>query len=74
MKRYHYCFAYVLFADKSCKKSNDDGEEVNSIMDYYFKTIETNDLTNTLIIVVRYFGGKSLEFLVCNHKTSALLY
>ena len=22
----HYCFAYVLFADKSCKKSNDDGE------------------------------------------------
>ena len=71
----HYCFAYVLFADKSCKKSNDDGEPNSTAGLPILKAIETNDLTNTLIIVVRYFGGKKLGIpgLIKSYKTSALL-
>ena len=70
----HYCFAYVLFADKSCKKSNDDGEPNSTAGLPILKAIETNDLTNTLIIVVRYFGGKKLGIpgLIRSYKTSAL--
>ena len=71
----HYCFAYVLFADKSCKKSNDDGEPNSTAGLPILKAIETNDLTNTLIIVVRYFGGKKLGIpgLIKSYKTSASL-
>jgi len=71
----HYCYAYVLFADKSCKKSNDDGEPNSTAGLPILKAIETNDLTNTLIIVVRYFGGKKLGIpgLIKSYKTSALL-
>tara|TARA_B100000900_G_scaffold36394_1_gene27254 strand:+ start:14619 stop:15266 length:648 start_codon:yes stop_codon:yes gene_type:complete len=70
----HYCFAYILFADKSCKKSNDDGEPNSTAGLPILKAIETNDLTNTLIIVVRYFGGKKLGIpgLIRSYKTSAL--
>ena len=71
----HYCFAYVLFPDKSCKKSNDDGEPNSTAGLPILRAIETNDLTNTLIIVVRYFGGKKLGIpgLIKSYKTSALL-
>ena len=70
----HYCFAYVLFTDKSCKKSNDDGEPNSTAGLPILKAIETNDLTNTLIIVVRYFGGKKLGIpgLIRSYKISAL--
>lgn len=56
----HYCFAYVLHPDKSLKRANDDGEPNSTAGKPILGQIITNDLTNIIIIVVRYFGGVKL--------------
>jgi len=56
----HHCFAYRLGADKSRFRSFDDGEPANTAGRPILNQIISHDLTNTLIIVVRYFGGKLL--------------
>jgi len=56
----HYCYAYIINSDKSKKISNDDGEPSSSAGKPILKQIIANDLTNTLIIVTRYYGGKKL--------------
>ncbi len=53
----HYCYAYILNNDK---KASDDGEPSGTAGVPILKVIENNQLTNTLIIVVRYFGGIKL--------------
>jgi uncharacterized YigZ family protein len=56
----HYCYAYVLGFDKLIQKSNDDREPSNTAGKPILRSILANDLTNTLVVVVRYFGGKLL--------------
>lgn len=56
----HHCFAYVLGADKKKFRAFDDGEPNHSAGDPILGQIRSKELTNTLIVVVRYFGGIKL--------------
>ena len=56
----HYCFAYLLNYDKSICKFSDDGEPSYTAGKPILNQIKSHDLTNILIIVVRYFGGTKL--------------
>ena len=56
----HYCYAYILNPDKSAQRDSDDGEPSNTSGKPILGQILSNNLTNTLIIVVRYFGGVKL--------------
>ena len=69
----HHCYAYVLHADKSAWRTNDDGEPSSTAGKPILGQILSNDLTNTLIIVVRYFGGVKLGVpgLIRSYKTAA---
>ena len=48
----HHCYAYILNPDKSSQRSNDDGEPSSTAGKPILGQIQSNDLTNTLIIVV----------------------
>lgn len=56
----HHCFAYRLGADMKVFRAFDDGEPSNSAGKPILGQIVANNLTNILIIVVRYFGGTLL--------------
>jgi uncharacterized YigZ family protein len=56
----HHCFAYVLNPDKSAQRFNDDGEPGNSAGRPILRAILSADITNVLVVVVRYFGGTLL--------------
>lgn len=56
----HHCFAYLLGFDKSAYRVNDDGEPSGTAGRPIFGQIQSSDLTNILIVVVRYFGGTLL--------------
>jgi len=56
----HYCYAYIIKPDKSIEKVNDDGEPKNSAGKPILGQIKSKELTNCLIVVVRYFGGIKL--------------
>lgn len=56
----HHCFAYMLGFDKSSWRSNDDGEPSGTAGKPILGQINSNDLTNILIVVIRYFGGTLL--------------
>ncbi len=56
----HHCYAYILTPSKQIQKSNDDREPNNTAGKPILRAILSNDVTNTLVIVVRYFGGKLL--------------
>jgi uncharacterized YigZ family protein len=56
----HHCYAWRLGADKAAWRANDDGEPSNSAGKPILGQIQSNDLTNILIVVVRYFGGTLL--------------
>jgi len=56
----HHCYAWRLGADKSAYRANDDGEPSNTAGKPIFSQIQSKDLTNILIVVVRYFGGTLL--------------
>lgn len=70
----HYCFAYIINPDKSIEKVNDDGEPKNSAGKPILGQIKSKDLTNCLIVVVRYFGGTKLGIpgLIKAYKNAAL--
>ena len=69
----HHCYAYILNLDKSSQRSNDDGEPSSTAGKPILGQIQSNDLTNILIIVVRYFGGVKLGVsgLIRSYKTAA---
>ena len=59
-KARHFCFAYILKNDKSIQIVNDDGEPSSTAGKPILRQILSKDLTNVLIVVVRYFGGVKL--------------
>lgn len=56
----HHCYAFRLGASKQHFRSNDDGEPSGTAGKPILGQIQSNDLTNVLIVVVRYFGGTLL--------------
>ncbi|MBX2922902.1 MAG: YigZ family protein [Chitinophagaceae bacterium] len=56
----HYCFAYRIGLDGNTFRVSDDGEPSGSAGRPIFGLIESRQLTNVLVIVVRYFGGTLL--------------
>ena len=58
----HWCYAYLIGTDEKnrIQRVNDDGEPNNSAGAPIFGQIQSFDLTNVLIVVVRYFGGIKL--------------
>lgn len=59
-KATHHCFAYRIGADKSLFRVSDDGEPSGTAGKPILGQIDSKDLTNTLVIVTRYFGGSLL--------------
>ncbi len=53
----HHCYAYILGADKVAWRANDDGEPSGTGGRPIHGQLMSADLTDTLIVVVRYFGG-----------------
>lgn len=56
----HICYAYVLGEDKNNVRANDDGEPSSTAGKPILGQIYSQDLTNVLIVVVRYYGGVNL--------------
>ena len=56
----HYCYAYIIGQHGDIYRSNDDGEPGHSAGDPILGQIRSKSLTNTLVVVVRYFGGTKL--------------
>ena len=56
----HHCYAWRLGADMNHYRVNDDGEPSNSAGKPIFGQLQSRELTNVLVIVVRYFGGTLL--------------
>lgn len=59
-KARHHCYAYRLGATAENYRANDDGEPSGSAGKPILNSIISAELTNTLVIVVRYFGGTLL--------------
>jgi len=53
----HHCYAYILGADKKAWRANDDGEPSGTGGRPIYGQLLSADLTDTLVVVVRYFGG-----------------
>jgi uncharacterized YigZ family protein len=56
----HYCYAYILGADKTTYRMNDDGEPSGTAGRPIHGQLLSKDVTNVLVVVVRYFGGIKL--------------
>ena len=56
----HACYAYMLGADRQKFRANDNGEPSGTAGKPILGQINSNNLTDILIIVVRYFGGIKL--------------
>lgn len=69
----HHCYAWRLGADGQAYRANDDGEPSNTGGKPILGQIQANDLTNVLVVVVRYFGGTLLGVngLINAYKTGA---
>ena len=76
-KRYydarHVCYAYVLGADKATYRANDDGEPSSTAGKPILGQIQAADLTDIIVIVVRYYGGVNLGTggLIVAYRTAA---
>jgi uncharacterized YigZ family protein len=56
----HHCYAYRIGSDPFRNRTNDDGEPPGTAGKPIYGQIVSHELTNILIVVVRYFGGKLL--------------
>ena len=56
----HHCYAFVLGTDRSKFRANDDGEPSGTAGKPILGQINSFELTNVVIVVVRYFGGTLL--------------
>lgn len=69
----HWCYAFQLGTDKVYYRANDDGEPNNSAGMPIYGQIQSFEVTNVLVVVVRYFGGVKLGVggLISAYKTAA---
>ncbi|WP_224482603.1 IMPACT family protein [Robertkochia aurantiaca] len=69
----HWCYAWSLGADGERYRANDDGEPANSAGMPIYGQIQSFNLTDVLIVVVRYFGGVKLGVggLINAYRTAA---
>ncbi|MCE6992823.1 YigZ family protein [Dyadobacter sp. CY323] len=59
-KAVHHCYAYRLGTDKMAYRMSDDGEPSGTAGRPILNTLYSKNLTNLIIVVVRYFGGTLL--------------
>jgi uncharacterized YigZ family protein len=71
----HWCYAYQIGTEDFSYRANDDGEPNNSAGMPIYGQIQSFEVTNILIVVVRYFGGVKLGVggLINAYKTAAQL-
>ena len=71
----HWCYAYQIGNENTHYRANDDGEPNNSAGMPIYGQIQSFNLTNILIVVVRYFGGVKLGVsgLINAYKNTAQL-
>jgi uncharacterized YigZ family protein len=71
----HWCYAYQIGTETIAYRANDDGEPNNSAGMPIYGQIQSFEVTNILIVVVRYFGGVKLGVggLINAYKTGAQL-
>lgn len=72
-KAAHHCFAYRIGLDKNTFRTSDDGEPSGSAGKPIMGVIDSRELLNTAVVVVRYFGGTLLGVpgLISAYKTVA---
>ena len=56
----HVCYAYMLGPERTDFRANDDGEPSSTAGKPILGQINSNELTDVLIVVVRYYGGVNL--------------
>ncbi|MEZ0487356.1 IMPACT family protein [Fibrella aquatica] len=73
-KAVHHCYAYRLGVDKNNFRANDDGEPSGSAGRPILNVLYSRELTNVLVVVVRYFGGTLLGVpgLINAYKTATI--
>jgi uncharacterized YigZ family protein len=71
----HFCYAFQLGTDKIQFRANDDGEPSNTAGMPIYGQIQSFELTNILVVVVRFFGGIKLGVggLISAYRTTAQL-
>lgn len=71
----HVCYAYMLGAARENFRANDDGEPSSTAGKPILGQINSNELTNILVVVVRYYGGVNLgtSRLIVAYRTAAAL-
>ena len=69
----HWCYAYQIGIEQLSFRANDDGEPNNSAGMPIYGQIQSFEVTNILVVVVRYFGGVKLGVggLISAYKTTA---
>lgn len=69
----HVCYAYMIGADRTEFRANDDGEPSATAGKPILGQINSNELTDILIVVVRYYGGVNLGTggLIVAYRTAA---
>lgn len=69
----HVCWAYMLGAERKIFRANDDGEPSSTAGKPILGQINSNELTDILILVIRYFGGIELgtSGLIVAYRTAA---
>lgn len=69
----HVCWAYMLGPDRKTFRANDDGEPSSTAGKPILGQINSNELTDVLIVVIRYFGGIELgtSGLIVAYRTAA---
>ena len=69
----HVCWAYMLGADRLTFRVNDDGEPSSTAGKPILGAINSNELTDILVVVIRYFGGVKLgtSGLIVAYKAAA---
>ena len=69
----HFCYAYQLGVEQFSYRANDDGEPSGSAGIPIYGQIQSFEITNVMVVIVRYFGGVKLGVggLISAYKTTA---